>query len=202
MKYAFQKFNGEVCGVADEATTDQYPVERYHLDVHFEDEAYLVAIPQKYRKVAENVQIGVDGESNPIYGDKVVEMSQAEKDAVDAALLSASQAAQTVIVEQAVCEYIEEHFTPQKQRTFGHMLSKAQSDGDKPNRIAHMEILWAWMDSVVDYGISLESQIEAAESVAAVEAIVPDFSTYDTSFGTGSPAPENVSIFSAKAITD
>lgn len=92
--------------------------------------------------------------------------------------------------------YIEDDdkYPPARQRTLTYLLADARDTG-KTNRMAYIEPLWTWIDSIFNLFYSKRDEIVACGSVAAVDAVTWDLTTFDAT----DPA---ISIEAARAIPD
>lgn len=114
-----------------------------------------------------------------IVGDDVVEMTQAEKDAVDAAQLPGIKQAKAAALASLVTEYIEDAVgNSGTQRTLLMLYQKA-TDQNLINRSAHVRAAADWIESVLSDYVSLAGQIMAAADEAAVDAVTFDQAAHD-----------------------
>ena len=126
--------------------------------------------------------------------DAVIEMNQTEKDAVDAADLAAAKVARRVYLKTRGWEYMAERYDPAEHRLLLSLYINAKTNG-MPNRATHVAQVWAWMESLVGHVQSRRDDVDAAATVAEVEAI----SLNETGYTNNDP---NVTVGNTMAITD
>lgn len=113
-----------------------------------------------------------------INGDNTVsEMDQAEKDTADAAALPGNKYTKIVQMKGAVTTYIAQHYDPAQQITLLSLWSEALTN-TWPNRIALIQSVMAWVDSVLTYFYGKIAEIQACTTQSALDAVTYDFSTF------------------------
>jgi hypothetical protein len=121
---------------------------------------------------------GVPAKYWKINGDDTVSvMDQSEKDAVDAAALPGNILAQIGQMKLAVTTYIAQHYDPAQQITLLSLWSEALTN-TWPNRIALIQSVMAWVDSVLTYFYGKIAEIQACTTQSALDAVTYDFSTF------------------------
>ena len=129
-----------------------------------------------------------------IVGDTVTEMSQASKEAVDAADLATFKAHGTSRILRDMHAYIEGKYPS----VVFNMLNNLDSDAvnsDLVNRMTYIDDMRDWFISLHTQRDTHDTAIAACTTLEAIEAVVWDFSSFDAS----DPA---ITVKGALAITD
>ena len=163
--------------------TPDYPTTDWWINPDVERDALIAAgVPTKHWKA------NADDTS-------VAEMTQAEKDVVDAAAVPGNMVAK---IEQASAEvraYIIARYDEDTQSSLAFLYERAIALG-KTNRAAHIAPAIDWVfESVLTYFYARKSAMAATTTQAELDAESWDYSTFDAS-------DPLVTIESALAITD
>ena len=127
-----------------------------------------------------------------ITGDVVSEMSQAEKEAVDAGIIPLEIAAKVEELRIATRDFIYTKYAPERQMTLAMLRTEARLDG-KQDRAAYCGQVLGWIDACFTYFYTKAFEIMACQSRAAIAAVTWDF----TALEAGDP---DVSIYQARMI--
>ena len=132
-------------------------------------------------------------------GDQIVEMSQGEKDSVDAALIPGAKAALTEKLVQDTRDYINAAYATERQQSL-HLILTLALVQNRPNQAGYVLQAVAWVNRVLGYHYQVLDQLTAAATLQAVDAISWDFSPFNVGVPTtGNP---DISIRDAMGITN
>jgi len=129
-----------------------------------------------------------------VNADDVFEMTQAEKEAVDAADLTTFKARGKARIDTVMREYIDGKYPPTTLAILNSLYAHALDSG-LTNRAAYLDDLHDWFVSLVNQQTTHNTTIDGSTTLEAIEAVVWDFSSFDAS----DPA---VTPVGALAITD
>lgn len=149
----------------------------------------------KIDRATHNAMAAVPVEYRIIDGDpeQPREMTQLEKDAVDAATLPAVRAARIAAMGAEMATYlVSRDYGPEQFKTL-LMYHQVATTGGLANRVAHIDNLFNWHDSVTDHFLAKSDDVNAATSAAAVAAVVMDTAQFNAT-------DPGVTIASTKAI--
>ena len=138
--------------------------------------------------------IGVSIEYWKIVGDIVSEMSQPEKDVVDAAVLPVEIGSKVEQFRVAMRDFVYLRYAAERQQTLSVLRIEARLDG-KINRAAYIGQVLVWIDSCFDYFYAKAAEIMACTTRIQVAAVTWDF----TDLVTTDP---NVTIYQSRTILD
>lgn len=124
----------------------------------------------------------------------VEEMTQGEKDAIDATILATAKTSKIANLRGSAVNYLGTRYDAQ-DREFFHTLYIAAVGSGKTNRRAYLDSWFAWMDAAVTEVKNKIVAVNAASTVAAVEAVTLDGATLTAS-------DPDITIGAALAITD
>lgn len=126
-------------------------------------------------------------------GDTVVEMTQGEKDVVDASRLSAAKTLRKQRLQDEADVYVKGRYPNSADVTLDAIYTEAVRD--RPNRADYVRPWIEWRRQVADEIKTKQDAADAASTVAAVEAIELDTATLDS-------ADPAITINGAMAETD
>ena len=109
-------------------------------------------------------------------GDNVTEMTQGEKDTVDAALLPAAQLARGQEIDAEVRDYVEGRYAAHRQRMFNALYA---AEGGLPDRQDYIQTGLDWISSVLDHFYEKRDEIAAATTLAEVAAVTTSLAQFD-----------------------
>ena len=166
---------------------------KFSTDDYVHNPASLAALvaantPKKYWKVS------VDGLD-------IVEMTQAEKDAVDVADFPTIQLTKLGQMSAEVTAFIYARYDVTTQSSLGKFLITAGNAG-LTNRVAHISAAIDWVEGLLTYFYIRKAAILAATDQAELDAESWDFSSYDALSSPDTNADPEVTIESALAIHD
>ncbi|HSN70010.1 MAG TPA: hypothetical protein VLT59_00810, partial [Steroidobacteraceae bacterium] len=108
----------------------------------------------------------------------VEEMSQAEKDVVDASRLSAAKAAKKLQLQQDADNYLTSRYPNNSANTLDVLYS--ESLRDRPVRAAYIRSWIEWRRMIADEIKTKQDAVDAAATVSAVNAVALDTATLDS----------------------
>lgn len=111
-------------------------------------------------------------------GGVVEEMDQAEKDAVDAAKLSAAKAAKKLQLQQDADNYLTSRYPNNSANTLDVLYS--ESLRDRPVRAAYIRTWIEWRRLIADEIKTEQDAVDAAATISAVNAVALDTATLDS----------------------
>jgi hypothetical protein len=112
--------------------------------------------------------------------DSVTEMDQSEKDVVDAAALPGNRIAKIVQMKKDVTAYIGSHYDPAQQVTVLSLWTEGLTK-NWPNRIALVQSIMDWVNSVLTYFYGKVADMSGAATQSALDAITYDFGQFSAS---------------------
>lgn len=114
-------------------------------------------------------------------GDLITEMSQAEKDALDASLLAgllaAAKGARITALRTALDAFVDARYTPNQKTSLNLLWTEGEKKG-WTNRNVKLQSWLDWGKSLMDYLASKAVQITGATTLAAVTAVTWDFQQF------------------------
>jgi hypothetical protein len=108
----------------------------------------------------------------------VTEMTQQEKDAVDAAELPGAKEANARVLELASQGYVGNHYDMGAQTSMNALLTEAIAYG-LVNRAACIGTVLNWVKNVIGYYNDRRDAVMDAVTLAELEAVTWDFTIYD-----------------------
>jgi len=125
----------------------------------------------------------------------ILEQSASEKAATNSnpTNIANARAAQKASNATAIQNYINGKYSADTQAQFQALSAKASGDNN-PGRKAYAKSLFDWIDQIQSHQASLNTAIDNAGSVTAVQAIVPNLTPYDAT-------DPGVTIVGAQALT-
>jgi hypothetical protein len=117
-----------------------------------------------------------------ISGDTVSEMSQTEKDAVDANLLPVEKGRAAVRCAADVTAYLGSRYPEPAQRSLMALQEDARNRVTPLlNRAAYIQAVVDWVKTVLDYYKDKRAEIDGAATRTALAAVTWDFTTFTAS---------------------
>lgn len=104
-------------------------------------------------------------------GETVLEMSAEEKTAVDASRLAIVKATKQIQLDLATRGFINSKYPLERQSSLQLLRNDARAD-NKINRFNYINQVVAWSNSVLEYHYIISDQIQASNSITAVNEIV------------------------------
>jgi hypothetical protein len=131
----------------------------------------------------------------------IVEMTQAEKDAVDVADFPTIQLTKLGQMSGEVTTFIYARYDEATQSSLGKFLTTAGNAG-LTNRVAHISAAIDWVENLLTYFYTRKAAILATTTQEELDAESWDFSFYDAFASPDTNADPQVTIESALAIHD
>lgn len=153
-----REFTGNTPDFQDDA--DKLIIDRKTID---EWEAFKRRVPQKYWKRDRNA---------------IIEMEQAEKDAIDVAFLAGLKKQRISEFAVGISDYINAKYTPSHKETISYLMDAAFRQG-RTNQFNYFDQVGRWAIQCLTYYYTQEAKVQAARSVDEVMAVPFDFTDLD-----------------------